>query len=159
MIKMTILICALTQFSALPSVAQRSVPEYLDRISEVAQKAVETEMPGWKHRRGEPIKGSGDVLVESYSSGDTTIKLSVIPYASEEEAAGRMRSFKGHDAEKLSDLGDEGHAWEYRRSKFAFKKHKLNIFVSIAAEDMTDKEKIAKQFAKVVADAVKDLDK
>lgn len=158
MIKKTFLICALAQLSALPSVAQRSVPEYLDKISEVVQKAVETQMPGWKHRRGEPIKGSKDVLVESYSSGDATIKFSVIPYASEEEAASRMRNFKGDVTEKLPDLGDEGRAWGYRGSKFAFKKHRLNIFISIAAEDMTDKEKISKRFAKVVAEAIKDLD-
>ena len=159
MIKKTILICALVQFSSFPSVAQRSVPEYLDKISEVIQRAVEAKMPGWRHRRGEPIKGSKDVLVESYTSGDANIKLSVIPYASNEEAASRMRNFKGNDAEKVSDLGDEGHAWGYRHSKFAFTQNKLNIFVSIDADDMTDKEKISKQFAKVVADALKDLDK
>ena len=116
-------------------------------------------MPGWSHGRGEPFGGSKTVLVESYSSKDTNIKLSVIPYPSNEEAAKRMKDFgsMGEVMEKLSDLGDEGWAWGYRGSKFAFRRHNLNVFVSIDADDMRDKDKVAKQFAKLVADALKDL--
>jgi hypothetical protein len=162
MISKTLQVCFLAQFLMLasPSFAQQNLVADLDAISQVIEQAVNVKMPGWKHRRGEPIGGSKGVLVESYSSKDATIKLSVIPYASSEEAASRMKDFaaKGDVSEKLSDLGDEGCAWGYRGSKFAFRRRNLNIFVSIEADDM-DKEKVSKQFAKLVADAIKDLAK
>jgi len=141
------------------SVAQLKIVKDLDQISEAVQRAVQEKMPGWKHRRGQPITGSGNVLVESYSSKDATIKLSVIPYDSKEEAEKEIKDLFAKEGaqRRLADLGDEGCAWGYRGSKFAFRRHNLNVFVSIEADDMTDKEKVAKQFAKVVADALKDL--
>ncbi len=142
----------------ITSASAQSEPADLDRLSEAIHQTVKEEMPQWMCRRGEPIKGSGNVLVESCFSGDTVIKLSVIPHPSRELASLRFREGAGLNRTKevVNDLGDEGYAWGFQKSKFAFRKGRYSIFVSISDEEK-GADKISRQFAKTVAKGLKDL--
>lgn len=39
----------------------------LDLVGQKLSRHLEMKMPGWKHKRGEPIRGSKNVLIEFWS--------------------------------------------------------------------------------------------
>src|SRR6185295_5156932 len=132
---------------------QNPAPSYLDTISDAIHRSLQDEMPAVRCQRGQPIKGSGVVLVESCFIGESVIKLSVIPFASKDLAKSQFRELAAlkKDKEIAQDTGDEGYTWGYRKSKTAFTKDKYNVFVSINNGEVVDADKIVKRFAKVIA--------
>ncbi len=129
----------------------------LDRLSEAIHQSIQEEIPGVTCRRGQPIQGSGSVLVGSCVFGENVLKVSVIAYASSEIARNRFREFAAlkRDKEATADVGEEGYAWGFRKSKVAFRKDRYNIYVSIDNGAVVDADRISKRFAKAVAKGIR----
>jgi hypothetical protein len=136
---------------------QSKTVKNLGQVSVAIERAVQKEMPGWNRRRAQPI--TGNLLGEVYNSNDVNIKLSVISYESSKEAAKQFKEGFSWDQTKqrVDYLGEEGYEWGYRGASFAFKINNLGVFVSITAGDMSGKEEISKQFAKIAYTALKDF--
>ena len=141
------------------AVGQTSSASDLDRLSDIIHQTLQHELPAVVCRRGQPIEGSGSVLVESCFSGENVLKLSVIPYASKELARSRFREFAAlkRDREATADIGEEGYAWGFRKSNIAFREDRYNTYVSIDDSEVVDADKICKQFAKAVTKGLKNL--
>ena len=156
--KKTLRLFALFSLLLTAVAGQNTAPSDPDRVSAAIHQSLQDEMPTVVCRRGQPIEGSGSVLVESCFFEGNVIKLSVIPYASKDVAKNHFREFAAlnKDKETVSDIGEEGYAWGFRKSKTAFSKDRYNVYVSIDGE-IVDVDKVSKKFAKVVAKGLKDL--
>lgn len=108
----------------------------LDQLDAKTTRHVETKMPGWRHRRGQPIKGSEGVLIERWGSSNRVISISVVPHKSAGEARQALVDFVKYDrkVEKLNGFGDEGFAWGYGQANVVFRRGRFNVYVSTYAE-------------------------
>src|SRR5947209_6727630 len=59
-----------------------------------------TQMPHWKHRRAQPIQGSERTLVEFWSFSNRNVKVTVVPYKSQQDAQEAFRGFLKYQIEK-----------------------------------------------------------
>jgi hypothetical protein len=148
--------------------------ENLDSLEDKISHHVATEMPGWAHKRGEPIQGSKNVLVEFWQFSNRVVKISIVPQKSSEEAREKMQSFLRNtkEAEPLKGFGDESYSWGYAGSNVIFRRGKIVVFVSTVvdvdedpdAQILSQSEKaeraksemkrLSKEFAKHVASAM-----
>lgn len=155
----TLILNVLTAFLFTTTVFSQTADVDLDRLSDVVDASISNEMAGWTCRRGDPIQGSQNVLVKSCLSGDNVVKISIVPFATSELARTRLRQFVslGKSGENVSDLGDEAYSWGFKKSKFAFRKGRLNVYVSIADPQQPDAARISKQLARAVAKSLNDF--
>ena len=121
-----------------PAVAQRD-PE-LDRLEIKMNKFLENKMPGWKHKRGEPMQGSNNILIEFWSTSDRVVKISIVPYASAHDAKQVLSEFLKYESQKeeLKDYGDESYGWGYGASKVALRRGRFLVYVNTYAEVASD---------------------
>ena len=145
----------------------------LDRLDEKLTKHLEKVMPGWTHKRGEPIVKTENVLIQFWYSTNRSIKIAVSPRSSANEARKAIRDFlKSERTEPLNDSGDEAYSWGYAASNIVFRKGRFVAFVSSYAEidadpdaqtlsqeqrfekEKTERRRLSIQFAKHAADAV-----
>lgn len=115
-------------------------PLDLDGLDNKLSRHIETKMPGWKHKRGEPITGSVNVLEETWSFPNRNIKVSIIPHASPAQARAAIREGVKYEREReaLKGLGDEAYAWGYRLSNVVFTRGRFNVYVSGGANIYED---------------------
>ena len=75
--------------------------------------------PEWEHSSVEPIKGSRNVSVNNWELNGQIVRVSILAYASEVEAAEAMRSFASdvRTLDRLPELGDGGYSWGMGGSK------------------------------------------
>lgn len=109
----------------------------LSNVAETIGLSIQQKMPGWKHKRGKPVTQSENVIIDYWYSRNQIVKISIIPYKSQDEAAKALAEFVS-DAQatnRLQDLGDEGYSWGIGESKFAFRKGNLTIYVSTIVND------------------------
>ncbi len=146
-------------FLGTTRLAQSQTSPELDRVSEAIRQSVSEEMPSVRCRRGEPMRGSGNVLVEACFAGSNVLKLSVIPYASKELAKTHFRRFValGSDMESTADVGEESYTWGFRKSDLTFRKDRFNVYIGIDDASAPNAVNIMKDFGKAVAKALKDL--
>ena len=148
--------------------------EDLDSLDDKISHHVATKMPGWAHKRGEPIKGSKNVLVEFWQFSNRVVKISIVPQKSVEEAREKMQSFirNTKEAEPLKGFGDEAYSWGYAGSNVIFRRGKIAVFVSTVADvdedpdarmlnqverserERSEIKRLSKEFAKHVASAI-----
>jgi hypothetical protein len=108
----------------------------LDQLDAKAMRHIETKMPGWRHRRGQPIKGSENVLIERWGSSNRVVSISVVPHKSANEARQALNDFVKYDTktERLNGFGDEAFAWGYGQANVVFRRGRFNVYVSTYAE-------------------------
>lgn len=109
--------------------------EDLAKVADKISHQLEIKMPGWKHKHGEPMLGSQNVIEDFWSVPNRVVKISVIPHKSANEAREILSAFVQYDSEKeeLKGLGDEAYAWGYGLSNIAFRRGKLTVYVSTTA--------------------------
>src|SRR5437879_4761438 len=110
------LLVALTLFVVFLIHAVAKAQSEADRLEDKLSHYIETKMPGWKHKRGEPMVGtSKDVVTEFWASSNRVVKISIMPHKSADEAREAIREFVKYDREKqdLIGLGDEAYAWGF----------------------------------------------
>src|SRR5215831_18843923 len=126
------------------SVAVGQSPADLVNLHEKLKSRFHQVMPGWEGRRGEPIQGDKNVLVEFWtdSTRNRIVKISIVPRASVEEARNAIEEFVKYDREKeqLQGLGDDAYAWGYGLSNVVFRRGKLTVFVSTTADVEADSD-------------------
>lgn len=112
-------------------------------VSQLQEKAIrhlENKMPGWKHQRGEPIRGSKGVLVDFWSLEKRKVKIEVVPYSSAQRAKDAFVQFSKYEPERedLKGFGDDAFAWGYAQSNVAFRRGRFIIYVSSYAAVESD---------------------
>lgn len=108
----------------------------LDRLEDKISHHLETKMPGWNHKRGEPMAGtSKDVLTEFWSGANRVVKISIMPHKTVDEARQSIEEFVKYDREKehLHGFGDDAYAWGYGLSNVIFRRGRFNVYVSTVA--------------------------
>jgi hypothetical protein len=146
----------------------------LDRLDEKFRAHLKTRMPGWTHKRGEPIQGSRNVLVEFWSWSNRVVKISILPQESAQAVREKMQSFVRitPEAQELKGFGDEAYSWGYEGSNVVFRRGRVAVFVSTVAEVDADPDirglsklersermksemrRLSREFAKHVATAI-----
>ena len=113
-----------------PVVAQTDAE--VTNLQEKANRHLEIKMPGWKHQHGEPIQGSGGVLVDFWQFEKRKVKIRVIPYASGRIAKEAFDEFKKYepDREELKGFGDDAYSWGYALSNVTFRRGRFIVYVS-----------------------------
>lgn len=146
----------------------------LDRLEEKLDRHLEGKMPGWTHRRGEPMLNSTNVLIKVWRAPEKGVKIAIVPYSSVQEAREVLRGFLKYEKEKeeLKGLGDEAYSWGIRRANVVFVRRNFVVYIeagvnidadpssrSLSSTERFEREKTAvrllsKDFAKHTADAV-----
>jgi hypothetical protein len=123
----------------LASIAAQEYSD-LDQLDARATRHIETKMPGWRHRRGQPIEGSQNVLIERWASSNRVVSISVVPHKSADEARQALNDFVKYDrkAERLNGFGDEAFGWGYGQANVVFRRGKFNVYVNTYAEADAD---------------------
>jgi hypothetical protein len=65
----------------------------LNQLDEKVSRYLESKMVGWTHKRGEPIQGSRNVLVEFWSFSNRVVKISILPQKSAQAVREKIQSF------------------------------------------------------------------
>ncbi len=145
----------------------------LDLVGQQLSRHLEMKLPGWKHKHGEPIRGSKNVLIEFWSFSNRVVKVSIVSYGSAQEAREVLKGFKKYNAKKedLSGLGDDAYGSGYGLSNVTFAKGKFIVYVSTYAEVDSDSDarslsqdergqreksemrRLSREFAKHIAEA------
>jgi hypothetical protein len=146
----------------------------LEKLDDKLNRHVATKMPGWNHKRGEPIQGSKNVLIERWGTSNRVVTVSIVPHKSASEAREALIDFVKYDRDKeeLIGLGDQAVAWGYGLSNIVLRRGRFNVYVSSYAEldsdpearSLTEREKgeresiemrrLSREFAKLMADAM-----
>jgi hypothetical protein len=108
----------------------------LEKIDDKLSRHLATQMPGWKHKRGEPVEGSKNVVIERWGTSNRSVTISIVPHKTANEAREALINFVKYDRDKqdLEGLGDQAIAWGYGLSNIVLRKGRFNIFVSSYAE-------------------------
>ena len=127
---------------------------------------IQVQKADWKYENVQPMTGSANVVVQQWTLEKRSIRIAIISHKSTSDAAAAMsRLARERENERLQGFGDEGMAWG--RGVVSFRLRNLTIDVSAnntepvldlkeAAKNTADERKLAKEFAALVADAVKD---
>ena len=112
----------------------------MNRLEDKINNYLEKQFPDWKHKRGESMQGSKNVLDELWSSSTRVVKVSIVPHKSAAEAKDAIDQFVKYDREReeLKGLGDEAFAWGYGLSNVVFSRGTLNVYVSTYADVASD---------------------
>jgi hypothetical protein len=128
---------------------------------------IQSKDPDWKYENVQPISGSTDVVVQQWTLDNRSIRVAIISHRSNADASAALSKLarEGQLNERVQGLADEGMTWG--RGVVSFRKRNLTIDVSAtnteptldikqAAKNTTDERNLAKEFAQLVADAIKD---
>lgn len=128
---------------------------------------IQSKKADWKYENVPPISGSANVIVQQWTLDNRSIRIAMVSHGSMSDAAAAMSKLAQERQidERFQGLGDEGMTWG--RGVVSFRKRNLTIDVSAtntyptldlneAAKNTADERKLAKEFALLVADAIKD---
>jgi hypothetical protein len=119
-------------FFLMPTVVLIQDSAELDKLEDAISHYLATKMPGWEHKRVEPIQGSKGVLIESWSFPNMGTQISIVPLNSVEEARQSLQTFAKdtREAKLVDDVGDGGYTWGYADSHLVFKRGRYVFWVS-----------------------------
>jgi hypothetical protein len=153
--------------------AAQSEPD-LDRLDEKLSRHLEMKMPGWKHKRIEPIQGSSGVLIEAWSGPNRGVKIAVSTLKSAEEARRSLQSFvkDTKEATLLKGFGDEAYVWGFEGSDIVVRRGRHIVYINAGASvdedpdaralsnserrarEHSEMKRLTKEFAKHMVDAI-----
>lgn len=128
---------------------------------------IESEKPDWKHENVQPISGSADVIVQQWTLDNRSVRIAIISHKSTSDAASAISKLarEGQINERLIGLGDDGMTWGRGVVSFRIRnltidvsaaKTELTVDLSEAAKNTADERRLAKEFAQLVSDVIKD---
>lgn len=131
----------------------------LDSLEDKISHYLETKLPGWQHKRIEPIQGSKGVLIEVWSFTGKGAKISIVPVKSEEEARQRLQNFAKdtREARQVETVGDVAYSWGYQESNLVFSRGRYIFRVSSGVSEyalpdvrmLTERERNDRQYSEV----------
>ena len=161
---------ALIALSLFASVAVATYTQNTAELTALADKlasSIQSQKPDWKYQSVQPITGSGDVILQQWTLDNQSIRIAITSYKSAQDAAAAISQLarEGQATERSQGLGDEGITWG--RGVVSFRKRNFTIDVSATNTKPTldrselnknaaEERKLAKEFALMVADAIKD---
>jgi hypothetical protein len=112
----------------------------LDQVGDKLSRYIAVQMPGWQHKRGTPIQGSKDVVVETWTFPNRVVKISMMRSQSVEDARERLMKFAQEetDARELKGFGDQAYSWGNEGSNIIFRKGKYTLYVTTIADVYRD---------------------
>ena len=127
---------------------------------------IQSKNPDWKYEAVEPIAGSADVIVQQWTLDNRSIRIVIVSHKSASDAASAISKLArdGQVNERLNGLGDEGISWgrgvvSFRAQNFTIDVSSTNtepiLDLNEAAKKTADERKLAREFAQLVADAVR----
>lgn len=156
--------------SLFVSVAVATYTQNTAELTVLADKlasSIQSQKPDWKYQSVQPITGSGDVILQQWTLDNQSIRIAITSYKSAQDAAAAISQLarEGQATERSQSLGDEGITWG--RGVVSFRKRNFTIDVSATNTKPTldlselnknaaEERKLAKEFALMAADAIKD---
>lgn len=139
----------------------------LSTLGDRIVNGIQSQKPDWKYERVQPIADSADVMLQQWTLDNCSIRIAIISHKSipDADAAISKLAQEGQVNERFQGLGDDGMMWG--RGVVSFRKRNITIDVSATSTNSTldlnetgkntaDERKLAKEFARLVADAIKD---
>jgi hypothetical protein len=168
---MKILLSTALVLAALVSVTTAQGKPDLDGLYETISSHLESNLPGWKHKRLPPFGGTTTVLTQSWSSGTSAVMVAVAIRESPEDAKKEVRSFlqSRQEAQRLTGIGDEAFLSGFDDSHIVLRKGRCVIYVStyveiesyadarnlsqveLAARRKSEVQRITKEFARLLS--------
>lgn len=113
----------------------------LDRLDAKLRQDVESKMPGWTYRRGQPLGGSKGVLIQSWTVPNRGVTIKIVQEKSAEAAKETIQRL-AHDAsthaQPLRATGDEAYMWGFDNRQLVFRKGRSLIYVEAGADVNSD---------------------
>ena len=113
----------------------------LDALDDRIKRHFEKALPGWKHKRVEPIVKTENVLIQFWSLANKGVKISILPHRSVEQAKAVFKEherYSGPNKEALTELGDEAVASGYASSLVAFRRGRYTVYISAGVDVYSD---------------------
>ena len=131
----------------------------LDTVLEQIKTHLSEQKPEYKHRSVEPMGGSKNVSVNNWEFDGQIVRVSILAYASANEAAEAMRKFSSETRtlDRFPELGDVGYSWGMGGSNICFRKGDVTVWISTSstrATNLKQSVKIVQEFATLVAAAI-----
>lgn len=162
-----IAVMALSLFASVAIASHTQNTAELMSLADKFANSIQGQKPDWKYQMIEPIRGSGDVILQQWTLDNQSIRIAITSYKSTQDAAAAISQLAraGQVTERAQGLGDEGMIWG--RGTVSFRKRNFTIDVSATNTKPTldrselnknaaEECKLAKEFALLVADAIKD---
>ena len=120
----------------------------VDRVGEKISKQLESRLAGWHYKRVEPFGPSSNIVVQSWSTTNRIVKVTVAIRESVEDAKKEIRSFLQfrREPQELSGFGDEAFAPERDGPDIVLRRGRYVIYVSTVAD--IDSEADARNLSK-----------
>lgn len=122
----------------VPVIAQTDAE--LESVDEKLIRHLETKMPGWQHRRVNPIEGSKKVIINHWQTSTRVVTISIVRYDSAVKAQETMQPFIKYmrQKEELKGFGADAYAWGYGLSNIMFRRGRFVISLSAYADVGSD---------------------
>ncbi|HBB86292.1 MAG TPA: hypothetical protein DC047_01605 [Blastocatellia bacterium] len=139
----------------------------LSQLSDSVVVAVQAKKPNWKYHAVSPIDGSADLILQQWTLDSQSLRIAIIPHPSAADASRVMRALATNSRGRQDNegLGDEAVSWgkntiSFRRRNFTVDISVVTISPTLSATESSDREaderKLCKEFARIVAEAIKD---
>ena len=139
---MKTLISVAVILAALASVAVGQGKADVDRLGEKIASQLESRLSSWHYRRVEPFGPSSNIVVQSWSSTNRIVKVTVAIRESVADAKKEFRSFLQfrREPQELTGFGDEAFAPERDGSDVVLRRGRYVIYISTVAEVESDSD-------------------
>ena len=129
--------------------------------------AIQSNKPDWKYQTVRPITDSTNVILQQWTFDYQSIRIAIISHRSTQDASATISKLarEGQLNERIQGLGDEGITWgrgvvSFRKRNFTIDISATNTKATLDPTELTkgsaDERKLAKEFALLVADVIKD---
>ena len=161
-----ITVIALTLFLSA-AIAHTQTTSELTALGDSIVSSIQSNKPDWKYQAVQPMSGSGGVILQQWTLDHQSVRIAIVAHKSAQDAAMMISKLASErqPIERVQGVGDEGITWG--RGVVSFRRRNVTIDVSVAntdstldptelAKNLADERKLAKEFALLVADVVKD---
>lgn len=141
----------------------------LNALGERIVTTVQAQKSDWKYEAVSPIEGSADVILQQWTSDSRSVRIAIVSHGSRTAASKALGALKtnGEGRDDLEGLGERSVSWG--KNTVSFKT--LDFTVDVSAVDtreildvtesskhVGDERKLCREFARLVANAIKGKD-
>ncbi|MEK6283204.1 MAG: hypothetical protein AABN95_22845 [Acidobacteriota bacterium] len=149
-----------------PRVVVSQTSSELNSFGETIISSLQAKKSEWKYESVSPMSSSDNVILQQWSFENESVRIAVVSHASVRDAVDAMQVLaRGGQRGGDQQLGEEDVTWG--RGTVSFRKRNLTVNVSVVITEPTldlaearkheiNQRKIAKEFAHLVASAIKD---
>jgi hypothetical protein len=122
--------------ATLASVAVGQGKADVDRLGEKIAKQLESRLAGWHYKRVEPFGPGSTIVVQSWSTTNRIVKVTVAVRESVEDAKKEIKSYLQfrREPEQLTGFGDEAFAPERNGSNIVLRRGRYVFYISTVAD-------------------------